>query len=193
MKVKIFVSVFLLLNLLCIKAQSEKKLYAKGNALLLPIGMINLGLEYQLSEKYTLQADGFISPWKSFAGNHAQIYMAHLEGRYYFNKAFDKWYVGANGGFGIFDLTKWNYSGTDKFQRGMAFMLGATVGYQLQWKEKWNVDFYLGGGTVQSLYHGYEEIPPGFLRRYDGAKDWNKSSEFLPYRGGIMISYQLKQ
>lgn len=179
--------------LLCstfLSAQNEKTLYVKGNALLLPVAVINVGFEYQLSDKYTLQMDGLISPWKSFNGNHAQIYMAHAEGRYYFNEVFRKWYVGINAGFGLFDLTKWNYIGTDKFQRGYNFMLGATVGYQWQLSEKWNLDAFLGGGTSQGFYHGYADVPARWIR-YDDAEGWNRSGEFLPYRGGIMIAYKL--
>lgn len=188
-----FIFTLSLVAMIFCKAQENNShaLYAKGNAVFLPLGMINLGLEYQLSEKYTIQADGFISPWKSFLGRHSQVYMGHLEGRYYFDKAFTHWYLGVNAGFGLFDLTKWNYSGTTKFQRGFNYMLGATVGYQMEWKKNWNIDFYIGLGSVQSFYHGYEKVPPSFVR-YDGAEGWNRSGEFLPYRGGIMISYKIK-
>ncbi|WP_390454052.1 DUF3575 domain-containing protein [Chryseobacterium sp. Alg-005] len=192
MKNKLLISLFALFLIGNLNAQEEKSLYIKGNALFIPIGVFNAGLEYQLSSKYTLQGDVFISPWKSFAGNHAQIYMGHLEGRYYFKEAFKRWYVGINGGIGLFDLTKWNYQGAEKFQRGFSIMAGATVGYQFQWKERWNIDVYLGGGTSQGFYHGYENIPPDSFTRYDGAEGWNRSGEILPYRGGIMISYQLK-
>lgn len=174
------------------ETSEPKALYIKGNALLAPVLITNIGIEKELSEKFTLQVDGLISPWKSFAGNHFQIYMGHVEGRYYFDKAFDGWFVGLNAGFGLFDLTKWNYRGTEKFQRGFNFMFGGSVGYQWELSEKWNMEAFLGGGTSQGLYHGYEEIPPDRWIRYDGAKDWNKSGEWLPYRGGIMISYKIK-
>lgn len=112
-----------------------------------------------------------------------------MEGQYYFDKAFQHWYLGANTGLGIFDLQKWNYEGTEKYQRGFNLMLGATVGYQMKWKERWNIDFFVGGGTSQGFYHGYESLPPSFIR-YDLAKGWNKSGEFIPYRGGIMVAYK---
>lgn len=172
-------------------SQEEKSIFVKGNILFAPISVLNVGLEYQLSSKYTLQGDVLISPWKSIAGNHAQIYMGTLEGRYYFKEAFKHWYVGINAGSGVFDITKYNYFNTNRFQRGFAFTLGGTIGYQFQWRDKWNIDVFLGGGPVQSFYHGYEEIPPK-LFRYDGAEKWNKSGEILPYRGGIMISYKLR-
>lgn len=187
---------FALLFALSAKAQeSEKALYVKGNALFLPVLMFNAGFEYQLSNKFTLQADGFISPWRSFAGNHAQVYMGHLEGRYYFNQAFDQWYVGGNAGFGVYDLTKYNYVGTEKFQRGFNYMLGASVGYQWQWKERWNIDVFLRGGNSQGFYRGYESVPPNGFIRYDDpewTRKWNKSGEWIPYGGGVMIAYKLK-
>ncbi|MBT0549145.1 DUF3575 domain-containing protein [Riemerella anatipestifer] len=172
-----------------------KSLYIKGNILTLPLSIINGGLEYQLASKYTIQGDILISPWKSAFGNHMQIYMGHLEGRYYFKKAFSGWYVGANAGAGVFDMTKWNYLDTKKFQRGFNYMIGAVVGYQYQWRDRWNIDFFLGGGTSQGFYHGYEpsEKPPHFLKRYENhPSNWNRSGEWIPYRGGIMISYKLK-
>ena len=173
-------------------AQEKHSLYVKANALFLPIGMLNAGLEYQLSKHYTAQADFFISPWKSFNGSHAQIYMGHIEGRYYFNEAFKHWYLGGNIGSAVYDLQKYNYIGTNKYQRGFNVMAGATVGYQMKWKENWNIDFYLGGGNSQGFYHGYETVAPGVILRYDGANKWNKSGEWIPYRGGVMIAYKLK-
>lgn len=192
MKLKKPIALFLIIFSFTLSAQVQKALYVKANALFLPVGILNAGLEYQLSTHYTAQADFLISPWRSFAGNHLQIYMGHVEGRYYFDQAFKHWYVGANAGLGLFDITKYNYVGTNKYQRGFNIMLGATVGYQMKWKERWNIDFYLGGGTSQGFYHGYETVAPNFVQRYDGAKNWNKSGEFIPYRGGIMIAYKLK-
>ena len=91
----------------------EYKNQIKGNALFAPIGMINIGYEHAFSQHWTGQADLFVSPWKSFAGRHLQIYMGHLETRYYFSKAMEKGYVGANIGMAVYDMQKliyWNYS-----------------------------------------------------------------------------------
>ncbi|MGS0749174.1 DUF3575 domain-containing protein [Halpernia sp. GG3] len=189
---KKFLGLTLLFFTLSFFAQKQKALYVKGNALFLPIGILNAGLEYQLSTHYTAQADFLISPWKSFAGSHAQVFMGHLEGRYYFNEAFKHWYVGGNIGSAIYDIQKYNYIGTNQYQRGFNIMAGATVGYQMKWKENWNIDLYIGGGNSQGFYHGYETIAPNVVVRYDGANKWNKSGEWIPYRGGIMIAYKLK-
>ena len=181
-----------LLALLCISIFSfsqEKQTRLKGNPLFLPVGMINLGIERELTDNISLQGDVFISPWKSFKGKHLQVYMGHIEGRYHFKEVFSKWYVGLNMGGSVFDLQKWNYWNADKYQRGFSIMLGGVVGYQYQWNENWNIDFYLGGGFSQGFYHGYSSTEP--IGRYESADHWNKSGEWIPYRGGIMISYKL--
>lgn len=181
----------------------DKSLYIKGNALFAPIGILNLGIEKQISPKYTLQGDVFISPWKSFAGHELQMYSLSVEGRYYFKEAFKNWYVGVNIGVSAFNLQKWsywndrtgpNYEGeivmnSNLYQKGYSVMLGATAGYQFQLSERWNLDLYATVGTSQGFYRGYDRTTG---RRYDSATELNKSGEIIPYRGGVMISYKLK-
>ena len=183
----------------------QKKLFVKANALFLPVGVLNAGLEYQLNNKMTVQGEIFISPWKSFAGKYAQVYMAGLDGRYYFKEAFKHWYVGGNFSFARYKIQKWNYWGgvfqwepgspiydsADLYQDGFSFFLGAVVGYQFKLNENWNMDLYLGGGTAQSYYKGFHKT---LGVRYDTDPDriYNQSGEWIPYRGGVMISYQLK-
>jgi hypothetical protein len=79
----------------------KNETYIKANALFLPVGMLNVGLERGFSEHITGQADLFISPWKSFAGHQALFGIATIEGRYYFDQAFKHWYLGASVGFGF--------------------------------------------------------------------------------------------
>ncbi|MCY0978082.1 DUF3575 domain-containing protein [Chryseobacterium wangxinyae] len=189
-----------------VKTISEKKLYVKGNALLIPIGVINAGLEYQLSNKFTAQGDVLISPWKSFAGHEAQIYMGTLEGRYYFKEAFKGWHVGANFSVGTYILQKptyWNdntfvdaqvgvptqYINSQLYQKGFSFLLGVEGGYQFRLADNWNMDIFAGIGNSQDFYKGYVR---GTGERYDSAQGFNRSGEWLPYRGGVMICYRLK-
>jgi len=197
-------TLFLLGNLTA--QEQEKKdvsVYVKGNALFLPVGVLNVGVEHQLSKKYTLQGDIFISPWKSFAGHEFQYYSASIEGRYYFDEAFKHFYLGANLSAASFVLQKWNYWGdgpyvndnneifvrSNLYQKGYSLIIGLTAGYQFQLSENWNLDVYGTLGTSQDFYKGYDRTTG---RRYDVADGYNKSGEILPYRGGIMISYKIK-
>ena len=185
---------------------TSKKLYVKANAVFLPVGVLNAGLEYQLSKKMTLQGEVFISPWKSFAGKYAQVYMVGADTRYYFNEAFKHWYIGANISFARYKIQKYNYwsSGayqyteispvyttSDLYQDGFSFFLGAVVGYQFKLNDNLNMDLFLGAGTAQSYYKGFHKY---LGVRYDTDPDriYNQSGEWIPYKGGIMISYKLK-
>ncbi|MDR4892933.1 MULTISPECIES: DUF3575 domain-containing protein [unclassified Chryseobacterium] len=181
----------------------DKSLYIKGNALFAPLGILNLGIEKQISPKYTLQGDVFISPWKSFGGHKLQFYSVSAEGRYYFTEAFKHWYIGANVSVAAYNATKWSYwndstfenwngeilKNSNLYQKGFSVMLGVTAGYQFQLSERWNLDIYGTVGTSQGFYKGYDKSTG---RRYDSAENFNKSGEIIPYRGGVMISYKLK-
>lgn len=213
MKIKSIIALALLVGVQVFsqeKTEEKKPIYVKANALFLPLGMLNAGVEYPLNEKYTLQGDIFISPWKSFAGKKAQIYMAGIEGRYYFNKAFEKFYVGANLSYANYNMQKWNYwkggeivskkdetiryNIKDYYQKGHSILVGATVGYQFKWKENWNVDLYLGVGSSQGFYRGYDSVSGERIDELNSEKKrrWNRSGEVVPYRGGVMISYKIR-
>lgn len=206
LKHKFLTTSITLLSLGMLTAQEqepEKGLYIKGNALLATIGVLNVGLEKQISQKYTLQGDVFISPWKSFAGHEFQYYSVSLEGRYYFNQAFTHWYVGANVAASAFVLQKWNYwndnpyindrnevfTSSNLYQKGVSFILGVTGGYQFKVSDRLNIDVYATIGSSSDFYKGYDRTTG---QRYESAQKFNKSGEILPYRGGVMISYKLK-
>lgn len=174
------------------QAQVQERVYFKHNLLLLPLGVVNTGLEFRVGPRHTVQADVLVSPWKSFAGEHAMLFTVQGEGRYYFRDAFKGFYLGVNAGAGVYNFTKWGHWRMDQYQRGFAFMAGGTVGWQVKLEDYWNLDIFVGGGMVQSQYHGYQYVAKGRVIRYDGANGWNKSGEILPYRGGIMLSYRLK-
>ena len=188
------------------KTNTDKKTYIKGNALFIPIGIVNVGIEHQLKEKINIQGDVFISPWKSFAGHELQYYSASIEGRYYFKEAFNGWYLGANIGVSHFVLQKWNYwndepyyslineddvfTKSNLYQKGYSFLAGITAGYQFKLSDNWRMDIYGTIGTSQDFYKGYDRVSG---KRYDESLNgYNKSGEIIPYRGGVMISYRLK-
>jgi hypothetical protein len=185
---------------------NQKKTYLKANAFFLPIGMLNAGVEHQISNQWTIQGDIFISPWKSFMGKYAQIYMMGFETRYYFNEAFKHWYVGANVSFARFIIQKYNYWNdgpyqykpwlpvyrkSDLYQDGFGIMAGVTVGYQWQINENWNLELFVGGGHSESFYKGFHK---GNGVRYDpdSTRKYNRSGEWIPYKGGLMVSYRIK-
>lgn len=186
--------------------EKKNQLYVKANAVFLPIGILNAGVEYQLNKKYTFQTDVLYSPWESFAGHELHVGMLSVEGRYYFKEAFKGWYLGANVSGGIYKFQKWNYwndkpylnletgedtgyKTSDLYQKGFSLSMGITGGYQFRLADNWNMDLFLGIGNFQSYYKGYVRQTG---ERYDQAEGYNRSGEWIPYRGGVMISYKIK-
>ncbi len=201
-----FLTLFILGNLNAQEQENinEKRVYIKGNAAFIPLGIVNLALEHQLSKKITVQGDVLISPWKSFAGHELQYYSVSAEGRYYFNEAFRHFYLGANIAASSFVLQKWNYWSdgpyyndfgevfvtSNLYQKGYSLIFGITGGYQFKVSDRWNIDVYAAIGSSQDFYKGYDRTTG---ERYDRKDNkFNRSGEILPYRGGVMISYQLK-
>lgn len=197
----------LLLSLFLVKAKAQKT-ELKLNTIFLPVTMINVAIEKPLNKKISLQAEGFISPWKSLYGKNMQIYMGTLETRYYFGEVMKNWYVGAYGSIAAFNMQKWNYlrasavfdsegnpqllpSGavriTERYQKGLAFIVGISGGYHFVINDKLGLDVYAGVGATQSIYKGYLKDNH---ERYDGAINWNKSGEIIPTRGGVMLTYK---
>lgn len=199
---------FLGIFLISILFSQKNETYVKANALFAPVGIINVGVEQGLSKQFTAQADVFVSPWKSFSGHKALGGIINLEGRYYFDEAFSKWYLGLTGGFGVFEFQKWNYwndnfyvdnkgnvtdlINSNLYQKGMAYFFGVSVGYQFKLSDRWKLDIFGSFGIIQSYYKGYQRgLPETQEYRYDKVENWDISTEYLPYRGGIMFSYKL--
>jgi len=180
----------------------------KINTVFLPAGMLNAAVELPIAQKWSLQGEVFVSPWKSFLGRHLQVYMQTLEARYYFNENHDKWFIGGYFSISLFDLQKWNYwndkhvfdedmqpvyneDGTPRittlYQRGFNFIAGLDGGYKLRLNEHWTLEAFLGIGTSQGFYHGYFEDDH---TRYEHAENWNRSGEIIPTRGGLMLVYK---
>ena len=176
----------LLFFLFSIYAQSQT--YVKVNALTTLLAVPNVGIETSIGKKSTFQFDILASPWKSVNGKPRQFYIFIPEYRYHFKEKYNGFYVGANVGVTIFNFQKWNYLNTDLYEKGFGYVMGATIGYQAKINDKFVLDCFLGGGSSQGFYKGYY-ISTG--DRYDKAKDYNKSGEWIPYRGGVMVSYRI--
>ncbi|MFL9829393.1 DUF3575 domain-containing protein [Flavobacterium sp. ST-87] len=181
---KLSFSLFIFLFSITIQSQT----YIKFNGLSALVGVPQVGIETSIGVKSTLSIDIFASFWKSFDGKPMQAIMLTPEYRYYFKEKYKGLYLGAHTGPDAYKLQKWNYWGTNKYEKGLGYRIGATIGYQKKLSDKLTLDAFIGGGWHQGFYKGYYTDQPG---RYESATKYNKSGEWLPYRGGVMISYKL--
>jgi hypothetical protein len=175
------------LALLFFAIHSQGQTYLKGNLVSALVLVPNVGVETSIGKKSTFQFDVTASFWKSINGKPAEFYIFVPEYRYHFHEKFNGWYVGGNVGATIFNFQKWSNWDTNQHEKGFGYVMGVTLGYEKQLNKKFILDFFLGGGNHQGFYKGYNADGT----RYDFAKDYNKSGEWLSYRGGIMLSYKL--
>lgn len=160
--------------------------YTKINGLTALVLIPNIGIETPISKNITFQIDALTSFWKSANNAPFQFVIVTPEIRYHFKQNYNGFYIGTHIGGSIFKLQKWNYSNTNYYQTGFNYFVGATIGYEKKINEKFMFDIFIGGGNQQAFYKGYDLVTN---ERLDGAEKFNKSGEFLPYRGGIMICY----
>ena len=182
MKKKIFITILLF------TIHSHSQTYVKANAFTTLLTAPNLGIETSIGKKTTLAMDAFALPWKSIKGIPRQFYTFTTEFRYHFKEQNNGFYVGAHVGGTKYNFQKWNYINTDYYEVGHGYFIGSTIGYKAKINEKFYLDCFLGGGWHQGFYKGYL-LSTG--ERYDFAPHYNKSGEWLPYRGGVMVSYKL--
>jgi hypothetical protein len=179
---------FLLIVLFSIQSQCQT--YIKANTITALIGVANVGVETSIGKKSTFQFDVLASPWKSIDGKPYEFYLFISEYRYHFHEKYNGFYAGGHVGFDSYDVTKWNYAKFGVHSVGVGYVIGATIGYQKKINEKFLLDFFIGGGNHQGFYHSYY-IATGKRWELDKAVGRNKSGEWLPYRGGLMLSYKL--
>lgn len=163
--------------------------YIKINGMSALVSVPQIGIETSIGAKSTFNIDIFASLWKSFDGKPMQAIMLTPEYRYHFKEKYNGLYIGAHTGPDIYKLQKWNYWGTNLYEKGIGYRIGATIGYQKKLNDKFVLETFIGGGWHQGFYKGY--YTDGTPGRYESAENFNKSGEWLPYRGGIMISYKI--
>ncbi len=173
-----------------ISVSVQGQTYIKFNALTALALVPNAAVETSIGEKTTFSFDIMASFWESFNDKKPmKFYTFTPEIRYHFKEKYNGFYAGFHSGFDTYEIQKWGYWETNMYEKGIGYRLGATIGYNVKLNNKFLLDIFVGGGWHQGFYKGYyNDGTPG---RYEIAKSWNKSGEWLPYRGGVMLSYKL--
>lgn len=177
---------------------ANAQIYGKMNALYACVGLINPQVEFRLSDHSTFQTELVVSPWKKIAGNHHMLFgIFDNEYRYYFRQSNSGFYVAADAGLFVFDMSKiyWKYGGLriqNRYCKGYGYILGASFGYEYQFRERWLLDAFIGFGYHASWYNGYSM--DGTLHMTPQGHEWdpfNGSAEWIPDRIGLSIGYRL--
>lgn len=151
------------------------------------VGLPQIGIETKLNEKFSFQVDVIGSLWKSFNRAPQQFIVVTPELRYHFSTLEKGFYIGAHVAGSKYKMQKWDYINTDYYQVGYSVLYGTTIGFKVPINEHFAIDIFAGGGLQSGFYNGYKISTQ---ERYENAKKFNKSGEFLPYRGGVMVVYK---
>ncbi len=176
--------------------------YVKLNALYALAGVINPQVEMQIAPHSSLSFDLTYSPWRSVMGRHFHFGMLAGEYRYYF-KPHGGWYVSANVGMNIFDISKPRLFENGRFLyfaegygKGCGLFMGVGFGYRHAFAERWVVDAFVAGDWFCSWYNGYsaegkvnDNPNPQWNAKYPDP--YNGSGEILPAKIGVSIGYMI--
>ena len=161
---------------------SAQKLAVKTNALYWGTATPNLGLEYAIADRWTLELEGGYNPWTFDSEKNMKIkhWLVSPEVRYWFCESFLGHFVGINGNYTLFnisgiptpgvfiDLSSNTDSKTDlKDSRvqGWAVGAGVTYGYAFPIARRWNMELTLGYGIWYTEYGQYESRKCGLFQQ----------------------------
>lgn len=171
----------------------SQNLGVKTNALYWATTTPNLGAEFAVGKKHTVQVFVGLNPWKQSGGDKSSIrhWLVQPEYRYWFCQSFNGWFVGAHamggqfnaGGvkmpFGLLkDLRIHRYEGW--FVGG-----GITAGYQWPLAKHWNLETSLGVGYD---YIQYDKFKCGTC----GEKEKHSHDNYIgPTKAALSLIYML--
>lgn len=152
----------------------------------------NIGLEFALSKKITLEATAGFNPFNISENRYLKHWLAYGELRYWTCEKFNGHFFGLHGlgaqyNVGGWDIPFWDFKNL-KERRYQGYEYGAGISYGYQWvlNNRWNLEFTAGGGYARFHYERYPCLKCGESL---GKADKNY---FGPTKGAISIIYIIK-
>lgn len=186
---------------------AQGQIYAKLNTLYACVGIINPQLEFIVGPHSSIVIDPVYSPWSSVKGKHFNFGILQNEYRFYIKREAKGFYVSANAGMQLFDMTRpylfQKVGGKRKFitweqgfGRGFGVMVGLGIGYTHRFKERWVLDAYFAFDRMWSWYNDYDangqiNMYPAHQKEPPFPDPFNGSAEWLPSKIGFSIGYMI--
>lgn len=165
----------------------------KTNILYWATSTPNLGFEFGLGKRTTLDLTGGYNPWTldREANRKIRHWMVMPEFRYWLCERFNGHFFGVHSGYAFYNLSGVRIpfrgkSTKDHRYQGWATGLGLSYGYNWILGKRWNLEATLGFGYVYTNYDKYDCATCGKFR---GSQD---KHYFGPTKAGISIIYMIK-
>jgi len=179
------------------------QLEAKANVLTSLALIPNVGIEIQTGEKNSLQLDVLASFWNKLNNSKTPLHInqTFLEYRFYKKNDLSGFFYAPHVGYGMFTLNKPDFAviydfyetlsyTNDTYHSGRVAFYGITIGFKKRLNNRLSIEAFVGGGYSMSNYKLYREDVR--IDQRDNWRTFNRSGEFVAYRGGLMISYNFK-
>ena len=144
---------------------NAQKVALKTNLLYDATTTVNLGIEFGLAPKWTMDISGNYNPWNLPNGRIIKHAMVQPEFRYWFCDRFSRHFIGFHALGGIYNVGNlpmdFKYLWLDfsplqdhRFQ-GWGVGGGLVYGYDVILGKHWNLEFELGAGYIYTQYDEY--------------------------------------
>ncbi len=172
---------------------SAQDIAVKTNLLYDATTTMNVGMEFGLGDKTSLEVLAGYNPWVLNKEQHKKIkhVMVMPEFRYWFCEKFNGHFIGAHTGYAFYNiggvqLPHIAQPMKEHRYQGWATGLGVAYGYQWVIGKRWNLEASLGAGWVYTRYDKYQCVDCG---RFRGSDDHHY---FGPTKAAISIIYLIK-
>ncbi|WP_255498677.1 DUF3575 domain-containing protein [Dysgonomonas sp. ZJ709] len=169
--------------------RSMPTIAVKSNLLYNLTASFNLGVEFRLSDKYTLDISGSYNPWQLSRVKMFKHIMLQPELRYWINEPFNRHFLGFHtiyshyniGGFNIGSLKNNRYQGN-------LYGVGFSYGYNWYLAPRWSLEATLGFGYVY-----LDNVNQDCSTCSDGKGLRNNYQHYIgPTKAGISLIYYIK-
>ena len=145
---------------------SAQNVVVKTNLLYDITATANLGIEFKVAPKWTVDISGNLNAWTFSDNKKWKHWVLQPEARYWLCERFNGHFVGAHLVGGIYNMGNWNtdftFLGTDfgqlKEHRYEGWLVGAGIAYGYHWMlgRHWSVEVEIGIGYVYTQADKYE-------------------------------------
>ncbi len=173
----------------------------KSNLLYDSTSSMNLGVEFALAPKWTLDVSGNLNPWTFSENRKMKHWMVQPELRWWTCSRFNGWFLGAHAHFAQYNwggMLPWGFSNGKMFgsienptimaNRYQGWLVGAGVGAGYHWamSTHWGLEFELGVGYA---YLDYDRYPCASC----GTRISSESKHYVgPTKAAISLIYLIK-
>lgn len=159
--------VLLVLMFVATDQLSAQQFAVKTNALYWATTTPNLGIEFAVNSKITVDINSGFNPWRFSDKHQLKAWYIQPEARWWLCKKYAGHFFGINGGYADYK-TRWNYP---TLYDGNLYSLGLSYGYSWMLSKRWNLEVELGLGYTHLKYkkkHIAETCNSNFTREMFG-------------------------